>query len=254
MLVMAFISWQSCVYEEIPGPVDCSQDPVQLDLVAVEDSDCNAMDGSIEVTATGGSGTYMYSLNGGDEQASAVFANVGAGVYEILAMDENTCSATIEVSVKNMEGLNITFETSPGGCKGAEGTLTVMAIDGTEPYEFKLGNGDYTASNVFTGLQKGEYTLVVSDATGCEIGQTVKIRSGVSYAASILPIIENKCAISECHNGSQFPDFRVFKNIHDNARQIKVLTGNGTMPQDGTLTQSEIDMIACWVDDGAPEN
>jgi hypothetical protein len=94
----------------------------------------------------------------------------------------------------------------------------------------------------------------VKDASGCEIEQTVRITSGIGYAASIAPIIQNNCAVSGCHSGTQAPDFRVFKNIQDNAAQIKVLTGNKTMPQNGTLSQSQIDMIACWVDDGAPAN
>src|SRR5690606_27291073 len=125
----------------------------------------------------------------------------------------------------------------------SDGRLTVMAFDGTEPYQYRLNEGSYSSSHEFAGLPRGVYTLSVSDASGCEITQSVRVRSGVSFAASIAPIIEKSCAINDCHNGSQFPDFRVFKNIHDNAAQIKALTGDGTMPQDGTLTQAEINLI-----------
>ncbi len=130
----------------------------------------------------------------------------------------------------------------------------MTAFDGTEPYQYRINEGSYSSSHEFTGLSRGTYNLVVADASGCEVTQQVRIRSGVSFAASIKPIIEKSCAINDCHNGSQYPDFRVFKNIQDNAINIKELTADGTMPQEGTLTQNEINLIACWVDDGAPDN
>lgn len=254
LLLGMMMTWQRCSEEETPGPVDCTVNPVQLALVSSENTTCNAEDGSIEVRATGGSGKYRYQLNGGGEQASAVFNNLGAGVYEITAVDDNNCSATMETTLQNENGMNISFETAPSGCKGADGSIEATAVDGTAPYQFKLNDGAAGTASTFSGLQAGEYVLVVNDASGCEVQQTVRVRTGVSFAASISPIIQNKCAVSGCHNGSKSPDFRVFKNIHDNAGQIKTLTGNGTMPQNGTLTQNEIDMIACWVDDGALEN
>jgi hypothetical protein len=110
------------------------------------------------------------------------------------------------------------------------------------------------AGNTFSGLPRGDYTVVVGDDTGCEVSQVVRVTSGVSFSGTLAKIIEKNCAISGCHAGSQFPDFRVFKNIHDNALQIKKLTGDHTMPQQGSLTQAEINTIACWVDDGAANN
>ena len=249
------LTWQSCEYEVIPGAVDCSENPVTIDLVSSTEANCALNDGSVEVVAAGGGGNYRFVLDDGEPQTSAVFGEVAAGVYQITALDQNNCSATMEVTVRNQNGMNINFvATEAGGCSGSNGTLTVNAFDGTGPYQYKLGDGSYSPNHTFTGLSRGEYDLTVTDATGCEVTQPVMIRSGISFAESIAPIIQRSCAINDCHNGSQFPDFRVFKNIHDNAGQIKALTGDRTMPQEGSLTQAEINMIACWVDDGAPAN
>lgn len=247
-------AWQGCGGEGDATPVDCAGNPVVLHVVSVGDANCSSNDGSIEVNATGGSGNYKYSLGSGAEQTSAVFTNMGAGTYEVSAVDDNDCTATIAVSVKNVHGMNITYDTSPSGCKLADGVVTVHATDGTEPYQFKLDNGSAGTTNTFTKLSSGDHTLVVTDAGGCTITQHVAIASGISYSGNISSIIAKNCAVSGCHNGSQSPDFRSFKNIHDNAGQIKTLTGNRTMPREGSLTQAEIDMIACWVDDGALEN
>lgn len=248
------VAWQGCGSEEDAAPVDCAENPVVLSIVSVEGSNCASNDGSIEVSATGGSGNFQYRIGTGALQTSAVFNAVGAGVYEVTAVDDNECSATMEVAVNNINGLNITFDISPAGCKSSDGTLAVNATDGIEPYQFKVDNGSFGSTATFTNLSSGEHTLVVSDASGCEITQKVKIASGISFSGAIAPIISTKCAISGCHNGSQAPDFRSFANIQANAGQIKTLTGNRTMPQEGSLTQTQIDMIACWVDDGALQN
>lgn len=255
VVLMNIFTWQACEYEVLPGPVDCEENPVTVALVSVTDSNCALVDGRVEVTASGGSGNYTFMIGDSDPQELPVFEGIGAGIYEITVLDKNTCSASIEVTVKNSNGMNVSFATTPaGGCDGANGTLTVTAFDGTEPYQYRIGDGSFSPNNNFTGLPRGVYNFTVSDASGCQVTQAVRIRSGISFATSIAPIIENSCAINDCHNGNQFPDFRVFKNIHDNAGQIKALTADGTMPQDGTITQAEINMIACWVDDGALDN
>jgi hypothetical protein len=248
------ITWQGCGSEEGPEPIDCTKDPVQLSVVSVANTNCDQTDGSIEVKASGGAGSYQYSLEGGAGQTSAIFNNIAAGVYNITAKDANNCTATTQVTVANQDGLNISFETSAAGCKLSDGSITVTATDGTEPYQFKLGSGSFSTNNTFSSLSTGEHDLVVTDATGCTINQTVKITSGVSFSTSVSPIISSKCATSSCHGGTQFPDLRVFKHIQDNAGNIKTLTANGSMPKGGSLTQAEKDLIACWVDDGALNN
>ena len=65
----------------------------------------------------------------------------------------------------------------------------------------------------------------------------------------------NNCAVSGCHNGTQFPDFRSLSNIQQNKDQIRQRTQTGNMPPNGrSLTQQQIDLIACWIDDGALDN
>jgi len=254
IVIVTSISWQSCVEHTFPGRFNCDEDPVVLELVSVEDSDCALKDGSLEVSASGGTRNYLFKLGDHDAQFASVFRDLAAGVYQISASDENDCSATLDVVVKNKNGLSITFETIEAGCNDSNGSIMVTPFDGVAPYNFKIDNSAFTADSTFSDLARGDYTVVVNDATGCEISQIIKIKSGVSFSASISQIIQANCIVTGCHNGSQFPDFRIFKNIHDNASQIKTLTGNRTMPQEGSLTQAEINIIACWVDDGALDN
>jgi hypothetical protein len=252
--VLTVLLCVGCADHKLPAPINCTDEPVVLELISVVDSDCALQNGSIEVTASGGSGSYLFRLNGGEPQTASVFLDVGAGVYEISATDDNNCTGTQQATVQNKDGLNVTFQSTDTGCKGSNGVVTIAAFDGVEPYQYKIDGSSYSTNNIFTDLAAGNHTIFVKDETGCELTQTIKLRSGISYSTSIDPIISTNCAITGCHNGTQFPDFRNFENIQKNAAQIKTLTGNRTMPEDGSLTQAEIDMIACWVDDGAVAN
>ena len=81
---------------------------------------------------------------------------------------------------------------------------------------------------------------------------------GTSFSQTVFPTIQANCAVSGCHvNGQQLPTLETYDQIAANASKIKTRAGNGTMPPSSSmysLTQEEIDDIACWVDAGAPEN
>lgn len=254
VLLIAGATLQGCDKETVDGPVDCTKNPVMLELVSTSDADCALKDGQIEVAASGGSGPYSFMLNDGPGQSNPLFEALGAGVYKVTVKDKNDCTTTLEATVNSSSGITTTAEATNAGCGTSNASLTVNADNGTPPYQYKLGTGSFSETNTFSNLSAGDYTVVVRDATGCEISRNVDVKSGVSYSNTISGIIETKCAISGCHNGSQAPDFRSFTNIKGNASQIKTLTGNGTMPQEGSLTQEQIAQIACWVDDGAPQN
>lgn len=78
----------------------------------------------------------------------------------------------------------------------------------------------------------------------------------ILYSAHIKPIIETKCTLDGCHNGTGagLPNFYEFENLQERAQLVKQLTSSREMPRVGRLTRAQIDSIACWVDNGALEN
>ena len=59
---------------------------------------CNgASDGSVDVTVTGGTGSYTYDWSNGE--TSEDVSDLGAGTYSVVATDENGCSVSIEVVI-----------------------------------------------------------------------------------------------------------------------------------------------------------
>ncbi|MEO8416605.1 MAG: gliding motility-associated C-terminal domain-containing protein, partial [Ginsengibacter sp.] len=79
---------------------------------------CDASNGSITATGSGGVKPYQYSINGITFQASNVFSGIAANSYTVTVKDANNCTGKIIVVVK----LSITVNVNAGAditiCKG----------------------------------------------------------------------------------------------------------------------------------------
>lgn len=239
---------------EEQSPTDCSTSTLDFSSSAI-DSDCGQSNGSIEIIAVKGKPPYTYSLDNGVSQTIGLFENLSPGNYTIKVSDSNTCFTEKEVSVANTEGFQANGSVTDSGCKSSNGTITAVATGGVEPYAYELDGGGAQAGGAFSNLTAGEYEILITDATGCDFSMLKTIITGTSYASTVQPIIANNCAISGCHDGSSSQtNFSIFTNVQNKAQSIKSRTQNGSMPKNGSLTQAEIDVIACWVDDGALGN
>lgn len=242
-----------------PAVVDCAASGLALSLESVEEaSGCSTADGQLTVVATGGESPYQFSIDETTFQATGDFTEVLAGIYTVSVTDANGCQAV--VNNVQVDALGFSVETTleaDSECVGGNGTVTINAVGDNEPFLYKLADGTFTDNNTFTGLDEGNHVIIVKDNSDCSVSLTVTIPrgdTGTSWANDIKPIIESSCALSGCHNGGTQLDLRVYENAKDNADKIREYTQSGYMPFEGSITQEEIDLIACWVDDGAVEN
>ncbi len=124
-----------------------------------------AITNDITVTASGGTGTLTYSLNGTTFQASNQFNNLPNGVYTVTVRDANGCTVTTQVTVNVLPlVLNVTTVVEPLCFGEATGSLTVSATGGIPGYQYSLNGGNYQASATFNGLSAGTYTMTARDA------------------------------------------------------------------------------------------
>jgi len=260
--VLIIVIFGGCEYNEIPNTIDCTTSSLEASVITKQDAtSCKAIDGGFTVTASGGEGPYNFSLNGGTFQTHNQFTNLGSGSYLVTVKDEHNCERTIQVDIGAANStLNATFSTTADTqCLTNNGSITVSASGGTGPYQYGWASGAFGTNSTLSNLKFGQYTVIVKDANDCQKSITVQVprgNTGISYAAVIKPIMDLNCNTSGCHsagNGSR--DWTVFSNVKNNANDIKIRTGNRSMPIGGKeLTQDEIDKIACWVDDGANNN
>ncbi|MDD3876445.1 MAG: HYR domain-containing protein, partial [Bacteroidales bacterium] len=127
-------------------------------------------DATITVTASGGTGTYTYSLNGGVAQTSNVFTGLTEGSYSVTVLDENNCQLTLSgIVVENANPIIVTAEQVYNECfSTVQGQILIEAYGGTAPYEYSIDGGlTFHNNNYFNSLLPGFVYLVVKDANGC---------------------------------------------------------------------------------------
>jgi len=85
------------------------------------------------------------------------------------------------------------------------------------------------------------------------VDEEVDICTDITFAINVKPIIDANCI--GCHGtGGNSPNLTSYALISASASSVKGAVVSGRMPQGGSLTQEEIDAIACWVDSGALDN
>lgn len=107
----------------------------------------------------------------------STFNDVAPGIYQATVSDAENCSATIdqiEVPAKPFD-LTVTASASQVACSDGTGTVTVNATGGQAPLTYRLNGGAPQASNTFTGLAPGTYTITVTDADDCSPANPVTV-------------------------------------------------------------------------------
>lgn len=164
----------SCPPASTPSIDIIDPDPIIILTETATDISCNgAGDGIIEVTAEGGTGALTYTLNPGSvSNTTGIFNNLGPGTYTVLVDDENNCptATTGSLDIIGPDPISIDTESSTDiTCTGAnDGTVTITVSGGTPPYSYTLlPSGPTNSTGTFNTLPEGDYTVEITDASGC---------------------------------------------------------------------------------------
>lgn len=140
-------------------------DGLVLDSLSVGDVSCaGASDGFVEFFISNANGAVVISL--ADVMfTESLISDLSGGTYVFVAEDEEGCLLDIEVVINEPDPLTIVVTEANLG----EGSITVSANGGTQPYRYSIDNKTTSQdSATFTGLDFGDYTIIVFDANGCE--------------------------------------------------------------------------------------
>lgn len=144
----------------------------------------------------------------------------------------------------------------------SNGNVTIKASGGSGPYSYSIRDSIFQSSPVFLGLKSDDYTVIIKDDIGCYGSVPVRIIESFdnppSFQLTIMPIILNNCATTGCHvsGGNSIAGFGIHSQISALAQEIRDRTQSLNMPPSGSpqLTDEAIELIAVWVNAGAPNN
>lgn len=159
---------------------------------------CNgaANDGSITLTASGGTTPYTFDWGGGI--ATQNRTNIGAGNYTVTVTDAKSCTFNLSVTITEPSVLDITVQNTVNiGCNGGTGNIDVATTGGTTPYGYswiQQGTGNTFSTQNLSGISAGFYQVTVTDARGCTDTTSTTITQAPSITASLVSKADAKCS------------------------------------------------------------
>ena len=153
-----------------PPPIDILLNPAN--------SNCGASDGSITTTVTGGTGVYTYSWNTTPVQNTATASNLPSGTYTLTVTDGNNCVETATASINDIGAPDLIVTSTDVSCFGGnDGTATVTATGGVEPYTYSWNTTPVQTTPTASNLTAGNYIVTVITANGCQATENITITS-----------------------------------------------------------------------------
>lgn len=157
--------------------------PPALTLTATNGtvSCAGSCDGTVSVTASGGTSGYFYSWNSSPVQTNSVAVGLCVGNYIASVTDSKGCVASIGASVFQPAALTTSISNVQPSCNICIGAATADGIGGTAPYIYSWSPGVQSVQTP-TNLCVGVQTVTVTDSKGCTSTQTVQINQTINIA------------------------------------------------------------------------
>ncbi len=205
-----------------------SQPQYELSVVpTVNNVTCaGSCNGSISLAISGGNGGYIVYWSSSALSGASV-SGLCAGNYGFTIIDSKGCSTDGIVTISEPEELTAQTSKVNVTCYGlCNGSASVYAVGGTEPYSYSWSNGGTNSTK--GGLCAGEHCVTITDAKGCTLVKCVSISQPellTSNASSVDVTCYGACngSIHVSHNGGTAPYSIVWNNAANN--ELYDLTG-----------------------------
>lgn len=226
--------------------------------ISIANADCHgAYTGGITVNATGGAGSYLYSLDGENFQPSNVFDELVAGTYAVTIKDMNGCELIVTAVVSQPSLITAAITTGSATCGNATGTMLVIGSGGSgNGYTYSIDGTNFQSSGAFGSLPSDNYTIVVKDGSGCyEVFTTsiidangpvitsnshtnISCNEGNDGTITVNTVTGGTGTLSYSVNGTDWQTSNVFNSLEAGVYSLLVQDANGCIGQ-VTVTLSQ---------------
>jgi len=150
---------------------------------------CTLINGTIDITPTGGVAPYTYLWSTG--ATTQDLQNNGPGSYTVKITDATGCTVEKVYALRIVSPLVLTYLVTPTNCiDNGTGAINLSVSGGTAPYTFLWQDGPTTEDRI--GLKAGLYRITVTDAGGCTAATNISVFKRTFEVTS--QIVEPLCA------------------------------------------------------------
>ncbi|MEZ5039327.1 MAG: SdrD B-like domain-containing protein [Saprospiraceae bacterium] len=218
------------------------------------DATCGMNNGSIDLTATGGTGGYTFDWDHiAGSSNSEDLTNLAPGTYDVTVTDGSGCTDNLSITIDSETGPSLVTALVNETCGLSNGSIDLTVNGGTAPYTYDWdydGTGDNNDPEDLTFIGAGTYNVTVTDDNGCTA------TAGVSLTDTPLPTLtlsavdasictETDGAVNLTVNGSTGPYFYDWDNDGEAAPDFDTEDLSNVGP--GTYTVTVTDQNGCTV-------
>jgi gliding motility-associated-like protein len=158
-------------------------DSIYLSIPFSANASCGGTcDGIGVVMPIGGTMAYTYVWSNGETTQTA--SALCAGIVSVTVTDNNGCTATQNLTITEPPTIVIdTLVTQPSCTNTNNGAIDVTVTGGNPPYSYQWSGASNATTEDINNLFPGNYTLLVTDASGCTQTITVQLNPLQSIAA-----------------------------------------------------------------------
>lgn len=227
--------------------------PAQLNAQLAANTDlslaCNPAQAQVAVTATGGTGTYQYTLLKGTTlirtQATPNFTVTQIGSYTIRVTDANGCTKDVPFTIVQAPTLTLAATNNTANTNYCMNSATAGKVEvkvtpssgNTQPYTF-FHNGTRKVSQsgntyTFSGLTVGTHTFTVTDKYGCTASYVTEIKKLITADGSTVAVVAKDITCDAGMAGNGKLTFKIKDGYAPYTYVVK--RSNGTIAANGNL-------------------
>lgn len=163
---------------------------------------CSKNNGIVKVNVVGGTGPYVYELNGESQQTNlttATFNSLPSGSYTVSVTDTGeNCIQSSTLYVSTSDDVDFIYN-SQNPSLSNNGYIQLFITKGKAPYTIEWSdNVNGQTGLLVTGLSAGTYTVNVTDSNGCVKTKTIVL---VGVSCSVTYGLYNLCDDEFINNG-----------------------------------------------------
>lgn len=160
---------------ELNTQFDCTDCHGNISIIK-NDVVCNSdSTGSIQITIQPTNATLTYNWSNGSN--TALNNHLAAGNYRVTITDSIGCQRIKTITILEPSELNFDSLKISAANDLTSGSIYVRGAGATAPYTFSIDGSNYYNTNLFLGLNAGNYTVYIKDQNGCIISQNVTVEN-----------------------------------------------------------------------------